>query len=201
MKYALISDVHGNLHALEAVMADAKRRNVDHYIFLGDYIEDLPWPNEVTELLRCVENATIIRGNKEDYLENLRHDDRDGWTSEQFAPIYWNCRELTLDNYDYLTSLPDKAVISTSDGRNIYLTHSSPIFFRSPRIERMHSSHYLTEMMKSPFTHAEYLERTRQEVLSRSDVMTELAQCRKGVHVFGHNHMQWYYGERRCISC
>ena len=192
MKYALISDIHGNFPALEAVMADAKRQSVDHFIFLGDYIEDLPWPNEVTELVRSTENATIIRGNKEDYLENLRHEDRAGWISEQFAPIYWNCRELTPSNYDYLTSLPDKAVISAPNGEKIYLSHSSTIFFRNPRIEPMHSSYYSQKMLESPLSQVEYLEYARQAVLNRPDVMEEIAQCPKGIHAFGHNHLQWH---------
>ena len=42
MKYALISDIHGNLPALQATMADAKRRGVDCFVFLGDYIGELP---------------------------------------------------------------------------------------------------------------------------------------------------------------
>ena len=192
MKYALISDIHGNLPALEAVMADANQKSVDHFVFLGDYIEDLPWPNEVTELIRSTENATVIRGNKEDYLENLRHEDRAGWISEQFAPIYWNCRKLTPRNYDYLTNLPDKAVISAPNGEKIYLSHSSTIFFRNPRVEPMHSSHYLRKMLESPLSQAEYFEYARHTVLNRPDVMEEIAQCPKGIHAFGHNHLQWH---------
>ena len=192
MKYALIADIHGNLPALEAVMADANRQSVDHFIFLGDYIEDLPWPNEVTELIRSMKNATVIRGNKEDYLENLRHEDRGSWVSEQFAPIYWNCQELTLSNYDYLTTLPGNAVIVAPNGEKIYLSHSSTIFFRNPRIEPMHSSHYLRKMLESPLSQAEYLEYARQAVSNRPDAMSEITQCPKGIHAFGHNHLQWH---------
>lgn len=47
MKIAIISDVHGNYPALLAVISDAIRNNVDQFIFVGDYIFDLPYPNEV----------------------------------------------------------------------------------------------------------------------------------------------------------
>ena len=37
MKYAVISDIHGNLPALEAVMEDAARKGAGRYLFAGDY--------------------------------------------------------------------------------------------------------------------------------------------------------------------
>jgi len=54
MKYALISDIHGNIDALKAVLADAKRNNVQHYIFLGDYCIGLAYPNEVLNCIRAI---------------------------------------------------------------------------------------------------------------------------------------------------
>lgn len=53
MKYALISDIHANLPALEAVLADIDRReDVDAVYHLGDLVGYAPWPNEVVEVLR-----------------------------------------------------------------------------------------------------------------------------------------------------
>lgn len=53
MKYALISDIHGNLPALEAVTADlADRGDVDAVYHLGDLVGYAPWPNEVVAMLR-----------------------------------------------------------------------------------------------------------------------------------------------------
>lgn len=53
MKYALISDVHSNLPALEAVLADIDGRNgVDATYHLGDLVGYAPWPNEVVSLVR-----------------------------------------------------------------------------------------------------------------------------------------------------
>ena len=53
MKYALISDIHANLPALEAVLADIERRpDVDATYHLGDLVGYAPWPNEVVGLLR-----------------------------------------------------------------------------------------------------------------------------------------------------
>ena len=53
MTYALISDVHGNLPALEAVLADVDgRENIVAVYHLGDLVGYAPWPNEVVDVLR-----------------------------------------------------------------------------------------------------------------------------------------------------
>jgi predicted phosphodiesterase len=63
MKYALISDIHGNLPALEAVLADLDERGGVHAIYhLGDLGGYAPWPNEVVALLR-ERGITGIAGN------------------------------------------------------------------------------------------------------------------------------------------
>ena len=52
VRVALISDIHANLPALEAVLADIERRAVDATYHLGDLVGYAPWPNEVVALLR-----------------------------------------------------------------------------------------------------------------------------------------------------
>ena len=52
MKYALISDVHSNLPALEAVLADIDGREADVVYHLGDLVGYAPWPDEVVSLVR-----------------------------------------------------------------------------------------------------------------------------------------------------
>ena len=52
MKYALISDIHANLPALEAVLRDIDSRRVDAIYHLGDLTGYAPWPNETIALLR-----------------------------------------------------------------------------------------------------------------------------------------------------
>lgn len=51
MKIAVISDIHGNLMALESVLDDIDERDVDEVICLGDLVGYLPFANEVVELL------------------------------------------------------------------------------------------------------------------------------------------------------
>ena len=63
MKFAIISDIHGNLPALDAVVADAKNNNVDSFIFVGDYCLSNPYPNECIQRMRDLDKKYIIRGN------------------------------------------------------------------------------------------------------------------------------------------
>ena len=59
MKYAVISDIHGNKPALDAVLADAKRQGITDFIFAGDYCLSGPFPDECISTLRKIENKTV----------------------------------------------------------------------------------------------------------------------------------------------
>jgi len=50
MKYAIISDIHGNLFAFKEVLADAKAQGVDMYLLIGDYASSFPWGNDVWDV-------------------------------------------------------------------------------------------------------------------------------------------------------
>lgn len=52
MKFAVISDIHGNLPALDAVIEDAEKQNVDAYIFAGDYCISNPYSDECITRIR-----------------------------------------------------------------------------------------------------------------------------------------------------
>jgi predicted phosphodiesterase len=61
----LLYDVHGNLPALEAVLADARKAGADRWLLGGDYALFGGWPGETVEALRELEPASWIRGNGE----------------------------------------------------------------------------------------------------------------------------------------
>jgi predicted phosphodiesterase len=64
----VLYDIHGNLPALEAVLADADEAGIDRWLLGGDYGTPSPWPNETLELLHALPNTTWIRGNGERWL-------------------------------------------------------------------------------------------------------------------------------------
>ena len=67
MRLAVISDIHGNLRALEAVLADIKGRGVDGTVNLGDLAAGPLWPRETVELLDTLGLPTV-RGNHDRWM-------------------------------------------------------------------------------------------------------------------------------------
>ncbi|GHU76761.1 serine/threonine protein phosphatase [Clostridia bacterium] len=188
MKYAVISDIHGNIYALEAVLADAKAQQVDTYLLLGDYTRDYSWPNEVVNTIRALDNAVIIRGNNEDYLAQMSKD-QTAWQYENLGLFNWNCREITTNNFEYLTSLPESERV-VDHGETIHLSHISDIFFRKPKISIMYASDFRTAMESKPFSHAQYQQMVLEAILSRPDALADVMALPKGVYLYGHNHLQ-----------
>ena len=63
-RYAILSDIHGNLPALEAVVADAEAQGCDIFVNLGDTLSGPLWPRETAEYLMARDWPTIA-GNHE----------------------------------------------------------------------------------------------------------------------------------------
>ncbi|HML46985.1 MAG TPA: metallophosphoesterase family protein, partial [Clostridia bacterium] len=98
---AILSDIHGNLPALEAVLADLPP--VREIWLLGDLLGELPYPREVMGKLQALERDLPVRavaGNREVSLLEIRdglHEDwRQGtqlsaltWTADQLEPRHW----------------------------------------------------------------------------------------------------------------
>jgi len=69
VRLALLSDVHGNAAALEAVLDDLRDQTYDGVVFLGDYALFGPRPAEAVDLVRAVDDAVCIVGNTDGYLQ------------------------------------------------------------------------------------------------------------------------------------
>lgn len=68
MKTALLSDIHGNLHALTACLADARERGAEHFAFLGDFAGYGADPHGVVDLVmrHVASGAIAVRGNHDE---------------------------------------------------------------------------------------------------------------------------------------
>jgi putative phosphoesterase len=114
MKIAAISDIHGNLGALDAVFADIERRGVDLIVNLGDILSGPLLPRETADRLMTLGLPTI-RGNHE---RQLLAEDLDAMgSSDRYA-----AETITARQRDWLAALP--ATLWVTD--DIFLCHATP---------------------------------------------------------------------------
>ena len=116
MPTAVLYDVHGNLPALEAVLADARSAGARRWLLGGDLVAFVGWPRECLAALRALDDATWIRGNTERWLLD-RSDAPDPMGDAAQA-----CRDaLGEDDTKALFELPE----THRDGRTLFC-HASP---------------------------------------------------------------------------
>lgn len=118
MRVLIISDIHANLTALEAVLADAGA--VDETWCLGDVIGYGPDPNEVVERLRQLPNLTCVLGNHD--VAALGQMDTVVFNAEARKSLVWQKGALAPENSAFLESLPKEALKRA----NVSLAHGSP---------------------------------------------------------------------------
>jgi len=132
-RLAVLSDVHGNLPALEAVLDDARRYGVEpgpgSFLVAGDSTGG-SHSRQVVDRLREL-GAWAIRGNNEDYLLSYHRSQApaDWYTSSRWAPIRFVYRQFDAAGLDYLAALPQQRVVAVDGAAPVRLVHGSP---RSP---------------------------------------------------------------------
>jgi putative phosphoesterase len=123
---AVLSDIHGNLPALEAVLQDLQRWDIVGIIVAGDFIGG-PQPIETLRRLQSLD-AWMIRGNSDDNL--LRYGNGlapQAWhNSRQFALLRWAHRQVDKGAFEVLQSLPQQRVVRLPDTVAIRVVHGSP---------------------------------------------------------------------------
>lgn len=192
MKYAIISDIHGNYPAFNAVLDDVKNQGIDHYIIVGDYCLSGPYPDECITELRSLTNKYIIRGNEERYLENLIGKDQRNWTDGQMQISYWCYRNIQKENLDYLMSLPHTAEI-VCNGVQIHIAHSSEQFIGDFEFKKWGPAIIAKEYANKIVTHALLNSEICKSYDGDEEFLTTLSELSEGIYIFGHTHIQWNY--------
>jgi len=118
MRVLVISDLHANLTALEAVLADSGP--VDATWCLGDVVGYGPDPNEVVERLRDLPNLSCILGNHD--VAVLGQMDYAVFNTEARKSLLWQKKNVTPANLFYLENLPQNTLVR----ENVTLAHGSP---------------------------------------------------------------------------
>lgn len=123
LAYLILSDIHGNLEALEAVLADAEGR-YDCILCLGDVVGYGADPNAVTEWVRD-EAAAVVRGNHDRACastESLEY-----FNPHARASAMWTRRALSPENRQYLDQLQRGPLRVEEPLGKFMLAHGSPV--------------------------------------------------------------------------
>ena len=152
MRIAIISDIHGNLVALESVLSDLKTEHIDHVVCLGDIAADGPQPREVIAQLKAL-NSSVVMGNMDAWFLNphphkVRNEKAQRITEIQF----WGVSQLSPDDLNYLRTFRATVEMSLDITTDLLCFHGSPgsneegISSTTPDddLERMLSGHHAT---------------------------------------------------------
>lgn len=174
-RYALISDIHGNLPALEATLASIDTRGVDGTYHLGDLVGYAPWGDQVIALLRARE----IRGVAGNYDSTVaagyahcgcRYEDprQEALSHESYV---WTVAHTSDDSKRYLGALPFRLDLRPLGGHQ-----------RGPTVTLLHGN---------PVLNTVYWTAGRDDAFCSK--MATLAGATPGdVVAFGHTHCPWY---------
>jgi predicted phosphodiesterase len=120
MRYLILSDVHSNLEALEAVLASASR--IDGVIVLGDLVGYGADPNAVVDRIRGLNPIGVVRGNHDKVAAGLEN-------AEDFNPMAkaaaaWTQAALSVQTLEYLRAMPAGPQVVDE---TVEICHGSPI--------------------------------------------------------------------------
>ena len=124
MRIAALADIHGNLPALEAVLAEVDRENPDLIVVCGD-VASGPMPAETIDLLKTLRHARFVSGNADRGLIEAFDGKTDAVMPGPFAD--WCAKQITREQRDFLSSFEPTVNIDDVDGLGrVLFCHASP---------------------------------------------------------------------------
>lgn len=121
MRYLILSDIHANLDALDAVLADAPPGTWDRVIVLGDLVGYGADPNAVVDRVRALNPLAVIRGNHDKACCGI--EDASNFNHIARIAANWTEDHLTATNREYLRDLPAGPVVIDE---RVEICHGSP---------------------------------------------------------------------------
>ena len=124
-RYAVLSDIHGNLEAFEAVLGFCEGAHIDKYILLGDVVGYNADPVRCVGIARSLDLAGAVRGNHDDYAV-FGDTENSGFNPHASAAIQWTHAQLGPEEIAWLNNLPYKQVIEECNATAVHATLDTP---------------------------------------------------------------------------
>lgn len=132
MKIAVMSDIHGNYVAFDRCMEYAISQDIKSFVFLGDYVGELAFPQKTMERIYNLQknyNCFFIKGNKEDYWLDYRYNKDEKWqynnsTTGSLLYTFNNLKDKDLDFFEKLNFVSE---INIEGYPKITICHGSPV--------------------------------------------------------------------------
>ena len=126
MRLAVISDIHGNLPALEKAFDFIEKTKIDGIIWCGDYVTDILLSSEVLEFIKLKNEKYkhwMIKGNREDYIIDYHDKKIEFEKVDSFKSLILTYKSLKFEDIKYISSLPDEVVVDIKGCPQIYVSH------------------------------------------------------------------------------
>ena len=123
MRIAIISDIHGNLVALETVLQDLKQQpQVDQIVIAGDLCLNGPRPRETLDVIQAL-NCPVIQGNVD--VEVVTGAPESG--AKKRDTVAWTREQIGAEGIDYLSALPLSHLVANPHGSDLLVVHANPL--------------------------------------------------------------------------
>jgi predicted phosphodiesterase len=124
VRTALISDIHGNAIAFEAVLADLERAPVDQVVCLGDAVQGGCQPAETVALLGQL-GCPVVLGNADAFVLDAAAGEEE--PTERLLDVReWTRAQLDEQGLSYLETFQPTLTVPLGDGRELFAFHGSP---------------------------------------------------------------------------
>ena len=130
LNIAVLSDIHGNYVALQKCLDYATNIGIDTFIFLGDYLGELAYPQKTMDILYSVKEKNkcyFIKGNKEEYWINYEREPK-GWNEYDSTTgcLYYTYQNLNEKDLQFFKSLSYREELKFDSLLPITICHGSP---------------------------------------------------------------------------
>lgn len=189
----MVSDIHGNLPALNAVLTDAREKHVDRYIFLGDYCIGMAYPNEVAEKIRSIASAFVVSGNEDEAFLQYASIKQNELPKGQFEAGPWVYKALSDSNRSYLSKLPEEINIKEDSHPPIFIFHKPQRYFTDMSPCMINPQFFALGMDEKRFRQESFDTYSNAILGCDTKLHATVMKLEKGVYIFGHTHIPLFW--------